>query len=1471
MFHKNQTITIKGVILIYILNSYWVFGLPQGGAVIDGQATIESNNNYMQINQSSNSAILNWQSFNIGAGEHTHFQQPSSSAITINRINGANGSSTISGTLTATGQIFLLNPSGILFTPNSQINVGSILASTSDINIEAYMQGRIELLPHTVNKGSIINQGNITVSDGGYVAFAAPLIANHGVINANLGHVQLASGEYFTVDLFGDGLIHLKVPEDQLSTAAQNYRIEHRGEIYANGGRILISAAAADHIVSSIISMDGLLQANSIADANGKIVLSANSNGTLEFTSNSKIHADGGEVKALAKDIKLATNSLIDVSSVNDLMLAGSVYIGGNLQGSLSTSEDFNAQNVIMEKDASILANAFNNGNGGTIVLWSDNFAQVAGNLYAKSGKISGNGGLIETSGKYNLDIKSDLNVNTASLNNTGRAGTWLIDPILLIINSDLANSINTALLNNNVTLTTNSSPPLIGGDVITDPSSYHPNLNSGDIVFLNVIGESDDTPISWNNTNKLSIIAADDILFGLPGLGGTETANKPITGSVIISTGGGDIHLQTNADGTLPTYGDHSTFGSFYDFFYQNDSYTSLFLPIENTVVSSGGGLVELYSDHNPINYENTNLNLTDIEVINALTDSNYNGFVSVSNGSQLIDYQLIYNEVSNRTIHDINPALFYSQSNNDKSFALNQNITVGNFTGIGNNTTPFTGSFDGLGYTIFNLVINNNNNAGLFNETNSNNIATKYPDGSQYFKNIVFDNPQINAELSTNTLDDVNVGVLIGKATITNEAALKINNITIQTAYVSSTISTPDHNPTHSKVGGLIGATVFDDNSGTIINNSSISLGNIIINNSYIDSSYIAAGLIGENNATFVNLLDNINITESNITANLNIFIANDNTNGFASTFAAGLIGNNINTETELHSNKNLINISQTGIIATNELASQNAYAGGLIANFVGSKLVFDKIIINESNIFAQISRETNPPNLSNVSGNEAFAGGLIGNASNNNLHLEFNDSIQIMSDINAIIDVPNEQGRYQAYAGGLYGQLLFENAIYNNEIHITQPNSAIRSEIIANQASANSHAYAGGLVGKENLGQAIYNSNILTNGAVAINNQATPSNGLYAASMAGGLVGYSTANSTFNGSEIIINNNSSEGINAISNGNQAIAYAGGLYGFLNGTPGSSFISINSDIQINAPVRASTFGNAIDNTEISQKNIMSGGLFGLSFGNNVTIASTIEINSPITSNSAHAPLQLALQAAGGIFGGLVNSNFVFTETLFNFHNTNYVTNNNVSATGYTGEVIGYVNVQELNPFGNITYGAISKDVPNEGANWDNDQGNFHYTGSNQPCQGPSAGLCLATASIGDPPPSSPPPSPPPPTTATEVFQNLPEHVIHIIETHTSTTSHAHEGETHSHAPHVPHNDHRSHHNEESEFTATFTNADYKDLIIHLGYPSSTFSVNDNNLFFVAFEFEGHHGFSLYEKDIHGDFSRPNSGEAHH
>ena len=89
------------IITVFLGLSLTTHALPQGGVVTDGQATITSGPSHTQINQSSNSAVYNWQSFNIDTNESTHFQQPGASSTAINRINGANGASKIFGKLTS--------------------------------------------------------------------------------------------------------------------------------------------------------------------------------------------------------------------------------------------------------------------------------------------------------------------------------------------------------------------------------------------------------------------------------------------------------------------------------------------------------------------------------------------------------------------------------------------------------------------------------------------------------------------------------------------------------------------------------------------------------------------------------------------------------------------------------------------------------------------------------------------------------------------------------------------------------------------------------------------------------------------------------------------------------------------------------------------------------------------------------------------------------------------------------------------------------------------------------------------------------------------------------------------------------------------------------------------------------------------------------------------------------------------------
>lgn len=193
---------------LLILFPCLVFANPEGGQVIDGAATISSSGKVLTVNQTTDRAILQWQSFENTATESIRFTQPDANSVALNRVIGVNPSF-IGGELTANGRIFLINPNGIVFGPSSQVNVGSLVASTLDISNTDFMSGNYNLLQKTSTElSSVVNQGKITVTPGGHVALVAPIVDNSGEIVAAAGRVFLVAGRDVTITPDTGGLIN---------------------------------------------------------------------------------------------------------------------------------------------------------------------------------------------------------------------------------------------------------------------------------------------------------------------------------------------------------------------------------------------------------------------------------------------------------------------------------------------------------------------------------------------------------------------------------------------------------------------------------------------------------------------------------------------------------------------------------------------------------------------------------------------------------------------------------------------------------------------------------------------------------------------------------------------------------------------------------------------------------------------------------------------------------------------------------------------------------------------------------------------------------------------------------------------------------------------------------------------------------------------------------------------------------------
>ena len=156
-----------------------ITGLPMSGTVAPGgtvsvqQLTADK----LTLNQSTQRAVIDWQSFNIAGGKTVEFIQPDASAAVLNRVSASANMSDIAGTMTANGMVLLMNPNGVMFHQGANINVGSLIVTTGTINQASFEAGGTFGITG-VTTGSITNQGSITATNAGLVALVAPSVTN---------------------------------------------------------------------------------------------------------------------------------------------------------------------------------------------------------------------------------------------------------------------------------------------------------------------------------------------------------------------------------------------------------------------------------------------------------------------------------------------------------------------------------------------------------------------------------------------------------------------------------------------------------------------------------------------------------------------------------------------------------------------------------------------------------------------------------------------------------------------------------------------------------------------------------------------------------------------------------------------------------------------------------------------------------------------------------------------------------------------------------------------------------------------------------------------------------------------------------------------------------------------------------------------------------------------------------------------
>ena len=367
---------------------------PTGGEFAAGVGAISSTANLTTIHQTSDRAIVNWQSFGSNAGEVVKFVQPSANSAILNRVVG-DLPSKLNGMLEANGRVYLINPNGIMLGQDGIINAnGGFVASTHDVNNKAFMQG-----------GALVFTGE-----------------SSGSIQI-LGKIQSAQGDIILI------APKTEIKQGALLEAGQSIKLVAANEVELSNGKITVKPKAND---AGQITLEGALQA-------AQVELKANSNnlGALAINSTGVIHATGTQINPDGSVSIVATGE------------GGNINIAGNIR---SEKGDGNGGAVTVLADnairvnGNIVANSANAAKkGGDIVIGRDTVTVKLTKATDVSGAtLLSNKGLVETSGQK---LKFD---GVAVF-----AKDWLLDPFNVNIDAAAASTISSNLANTDITIET--------------------------------------------------------------------------------------------------------------------------------------------------------------------------------------------------------------------------------------------------------------------------------------------------------------------------------------------------------------------------------------------------------------------------------------------------------------------------------------------------------------------------------------------------------------------------------------------------------------------------------------------------------------------------------------------------------------------------------------------------------------------------------------------------------------------------------------------------------------------------------------------------------------------------------------------------------------------------------------------------------------------------------------------------------
>ncbi len=880
---------------------------PTGGQVSAGVGTISQAGTNTTITQTSQNLAINWQNFNIAANEAVRFIQPNAMSVALNRVVGQDPSQ-ILGSLSANGQVFVINPNGVLFGSGAQVNVGGLVATTLNLSDANLMAGKYTFTsPRPVGEGlgvRVINQGNLTAAQGGYIALLAPEVRNEGVITATLGTALLAAGNAVTLNLNNGSLLSYSIDQGALQALADNKQL-----IQADGGQVFMSAKAADALSTAVVNNTGVIQARTIQNIGGVIKLmgdmqvgTVNVGGTLDASAlpspaggrgaggEGALTANGGFIETSAAHVKIASDAHITTAAVNGL--AGTWLIdpvdftvaatGGDITGA-QLGANLALSNVIIQSTTGA-AGTTGSVNVNDVVSWAANKLTLNAQNNININANMNASGTASLALEYGQQALAAGNVSNYFLNNGAQ------------VNLPAGQNFSTKLGSDGAvkTFTVITSLGAAGSVSGTDLQGINGNLAGNYVLGSNI----DAATSTWNFVPLGSSAAFTGEFSGLGHTISNLIINQPATGNVGVFglTGVSALIRNVGIVGGSVSGGDY----------------------VGGLVGHNYGAIYDSFTSNNVNGHNN----------VGGLVGGSYTGSINNSYATGNVTGVLSVGGLIGRS--DANTAV----NNSHATGAVSGEHTVGGLIGVNYgtvdnsySTSPVTATLKTVGGLLNNIGGLVGNNRG----TVSNSHATGAVSGANYVGGLVGNNENngvINGSYATGAVTGTShVGGLAGN-NFGGTAAIRASHAT---GNVSGS----------SYVGGLVGynySGVIDGSYSTGIVNGTDTIGGLVggNTNSTISNSYATGAVTGT--ANYVGGLIGVSLSGT---------VSNSYATGVVSgaNYVGGLAGRNDGATNNSYATGNVSGINKVGGLlgTSNHGTINNSYATGSVqgSTYVGGLL--------------------------------------------------------------------------------------------------------------------------------------------------------------------------------------------------------------------------------------------------------------------------------------------------------------------------------------------------------------------------------------------------------------------------------------------------------------------------------------------------------------------------------------------------